>query len=264
MKLKIVSLGTALLCFAGSPLPASAQSGLGASSLLLAAPPFSYAGDKGPGFWDGINRACAGAHQSPINIDTHAVDPDTTLQPLDVTLAETSFTLENPEPGYTIQATAPKQNLNMLVHNGAAFTLRQFHFHTFSEHTLDGSHSEMELHAVFEDENAHYAVIGVLYRLGAKNLLLQKLIDAGLPEKTTSPKTEVSGLTLVLKGLGSYYTYQGGFTTPPCSEVVTWFVLKHPAELSPQQFEAFRKILGNDFRPTQSLNDRIVRATAPR
>ena len=264
MKLKIVSLGTALVWFIGSSIPALAQAGPGASSLVLTAPFFSYSGDKGPGFWDEINSACAGTHQSPINIETQSVDEDTTLKPLDLTLTETSFTLENPEPGYTIQATAPKQNPNMLVHNGTTFTLRQFHFHTLSEHTLDGRHSQMELHAVFEDENAHYAVIGVLYRMGKESRLLQKLIDAGLPEKTTSPKTEVKGLTLVFKGIGSYYTYHGSFTTPPCSEVVTWFVLKREAELSPQQFEAFRKILGNDFRPTQNLSDREVRATAPR
>jgi carbonic anhydrase len=40
---------------------------------------------------------------------------------------------------------------------------------------------------------------------------------------------------------------------------VTWIVLKKVAELSPQQFEAFRHILGNDFRPLQKRDGRVVR-----
>jgi carbonic anhydrase len=43
---------------------------------------------------------------------------------------------------------------------------------------------------------------------------------------------------------------------------VSWVVLKQWAELSPEQFEAFRTILGNDFRPLQKRNQRVVRATA--
>ncbi len=264
MKLNVVPLFTALASLIACSIPGFGQAGAPSSRSLVAGPNFSYAGDTGPGFWDEINSACAGTHQSPVNIDTRSVQEDTSLKPLDLTLAETSFTLENPQPGYTVQATAPAHNPNMLVLEGAAFTLRQFHFHTFSEHTLDGQHRGMELHAVFENENNHYAVVGVLYRIGRASRLLQTLIDAGLPQKTTSPKTEVKGLTLSLKGTENYYTYHGSFTTPPCSEIVTWFVLKREAELSQQQYDVFRKILGNDFRPAQNLNDRKILATASR
>ena len=44
---------------------------------------------------------------------------------------------------------------------------------------------------------------------------------------------------------------------------VTWFVLKGRAELSEEQFEAFRHVLGNNFRPLQKLNHRVARATVP-
>jgi hypothetical protein len=45
------------------------------------------------------------------------------------------------------------------------------------------------------------------------------------------------------------------------SETVNWFVLKRWAELSEEQLESFRKVLGNDFRPLQTRNGRVVKAT---
>ena len=58
-----------------------------------------------------------------------------------------------------------------------------------------------------------------------------------------------------------YYTYAGSLTTPPCTETVTWFVLREYAQLSSEQFDAFRHILGNNFRPLQKRNGRTVRST---
>ncbi|HEY4047659.1 MAG TPA: carbonic anhydrase family protein [Acidobacteriaceae bacterium] len=221
---------------------------------------FSYSGDTGPGFWDEINSACAmtsTSHQSPINIDETSVDPS--LTSLDTQLEKTSFTLKN--PGYTVVATP--QTAGTLYLNGTTFTLLQFHFHTLSEHTIKGKRSVMELHAVFEDANEHYAVIGVLYRIGRPNPFLAKILSAGLPEKTTSSEVTVNDLdlTTAFTDLSRYYTYSGSLTTPPCSETVTWLLLGKQSELSSSQFQEFRKVLGNDFRPLQAKNGRVVRSS---
>ncbi len=267
MKPKITLLWTLLASLLLYSMSVFAQSASGPSLLASGAPIFAYSGDTGPGFWAEINPACAAtpnSRQSPIDVRSAVEDPR--LAPLDLTLDGTSFTLNN--PGYTIQATAdPTQRArNVLIVDGTIFKLHQFHFHTLSEHTFKGRHTGMELHAVFEDASSHFAVIGVLYTIGRQSVLLEKLIEAGLPEKTKSPETTVNDLNLrdAFTDTASYYTYPGSFTTPPCSEIVTWFVLKREAQFSPQQFEAFRKILGNDFRPTQKLNDRVVRATLSR
>jgi carbonic anhydrase len=221
---------------------------------------FSYSGDTGPGFWDEGNSACAAtstSRQSPIDIDGAKVDQSQTA--LDTELGETSFTLTN--TGYTVVAnpeTAGTLNLN-----GTTFTLLQFHFHTLSEHTIKGEHSVMELHAVFQDADSHYAVIGVLYRIGEASPFLATILSAGLPEQTTSSAVTVSKLDLAtaFTDLSRYYTYSGSVTTPPCSETVTWFVLRQQAELSASQFEEFQKVLGNDFRPLQARNSRVVLAS---
>jgi len=224
---------------------------------------FSYNGDTGPGFWDEINSACAAtssSRQSPINIEDTRVDPS--LTPLDTQIEKTSFTLKN--PGYTVVATP--ETAGTLYLNGTTFTLLQFHFHTLSEHTIGGERSVMELHAVFEDPDGHYAVIGVLYRIGKSNPFLAKILSAGLPEKTTSSEVTVKDLDLAsaFTDLSRYYTYAGSLTTPPCSETVTWLVLKKQSELSASQYEEFRRVLGNDFRPLQAKNGRVVRSSPGR
>jgi carbonic anhydrase len=43
---------------------------------------------------------------------------------------------------------------------------------------------------------------------------------------------------------------------------VTWFVLHQYAQLSSEQFDAFRHILGNNFRPLQKQNGRTIRSTS--
>jgi carbonic anhydrase len=221
---------------------------------------FSYSGDNGPGFWDEINSTCAttsSSRQSPINITKTQVDQSLTR--LDTNLEGTTFTLTN--PGYTVKATPATSGT--LTLNGTKYTLLQFHFHTLSEHTINGSHGVMELHAVFQDENSTFAVIGVLYRIGKPNAFLTKILSAGLPQKTTSDAVTVSDLNLAnaFTNLSSYYAYSGSLTTPPCSETVTWLVLKQPAELSAAQYQKFRNVLGNDFRPPQAPNGRVVRTT---
>jgi len=47
-----------------------------------------------------------------------------------------------------------------------------------------------------------------------------------------------------------------------CTENVTWIVLKKQAKLSQDQWDSFRRILGNNFRPLQNRNDRMIRSTA--
>jgi carbonic anhydrase len=185
---------------------------------------------------------------------------DAKLEPLHVISTETTTVLTN--PGYTV---AGKMDiLPTLDLEGVTYSLVEFHFHTLSEHTVQGQRGVMELHVVFADPSKQkLAVIGVIYKVGKPNQFLQKMLSAGLPEKTTSAPVMVEGLNVAdaFTDLASYYNYPGSLTTPPCSETVNWFVLKRWAELSEEQFESFRKVLGNDFRPRQTRNGRVVKAT---
>jgi len=56
-----------------------------------------------------------------------------------------------------------------------------------------------------------------------------------------------------------YYTFSGSLTTPPCTENVTWYVLKHPVTLSAAEITEYSKLYRDDARPTQPSYDRAVR-----
>jgi len=123
----------------------------------------------------------------------------------------------------------------------------------------------MELHAVFADPASDKkAVIGMLYTIGKANRFIAELIADGLPKKSgnqvANPSTHIN-VGDALTNTARYYTYPGSLTTPPCSETVTWLVLHEFAQLSKNQFEAFRSILGNDFRPLQHRNGRTIRSS---
>ena len=227
----------------------------------MAASDFAYTGDKGPGFWGETSPACAptaASRQSPVDIDKVVLDFK--LQPLSVISTQSLTELTN--PGYTIVATPANRATTTI--NGVMYTLVQYHFHTLSEHTILGLHGVMELHAVFGDPSGtKLAVIGVIFRLGHTNRFLEHLLGNGLPEKTTSPAIAVENLNIedAFTDTASYFNYPGSLTTPPCSENVNWFVLQKWAELSEDQYDKFRKILGNDFRPLQQKNGRTVHAS---
>ena len=59
-----------------------------------------------------------------------------------------------------------------------------------------------------------------------------------------------------------YMTYKGSLTTPPCSEIVDWIMLKSTIPCSLAQKNAFVKIFGQNARPTQLLHGRNVTQTA--
>jgi carbonic anhydrase len=65
-------------------------------------------------------------------------------------------------------------------------------------------------------------------------------------------------LSQILPADRGYYTFTGSLTTPPCSEGVTWFVLKHPATISAEEIERFSQLYRDNARPTQPLYDRVV------
>src|SRR4029078_12317809 len=65
----------------------------------------------------------------------------------------------------------------------------------------------------------------------------------GPEQKLDDVKVDVTGL---LPNDRAYYTFAGSLTTPPCTEGITWFVLKTPAGLSQDQAEAFGKIYPRD------------------
>jgi carbonic anhydrase len=83
--------------------------------------------------------------------------------------------------------------------------------------------------------------------------------------KEKEKAVDVSGVSLNVNDLlpadHGYFTFAGSLTTPPCSEGVTWYVLKNQSSLSAEQLQAFAKIYPLNARPIQASNNREILET---
>jgi carbonic anhydrase len=106
------------------------------------------------------------------------------------------------------------------------------------------------------------AVVGVMVETGAENAMI-KLLSTDLP--TEIDEEYKSNLPVILSGLmpanKGYFYYPGSLTTPPCSEVVSWYVLKNPIQASSKQISAIQQIISENNRPAQPLSGRTIVST---
>jgi len=230
-------------------------------------PHWTYEGEEDPSHWASLSpefKMCgSGRQQSPIDIVTAAVTP---LQAgaagfeaarLDATDMRT-VPVDVVNNGHTIQVDAV--NSDVLVIGNDRYVFHQFHFHTPSEHTVDGRSYPLETHFVYKSAGGKLAVIGMLFEEGAENAALTPYWSR-MPKSAGPPVDLGKGGVDIRKILPTnlaVYRYSGSLTTPPCSEGVSWLFLKEHATASAAQIEAFRALMRHDNRPTQQLNGRAV------
>jgi carbonic anhydrase len=225
---------------------------------------WSYTEEGGPAGWAGLTpvyAACgSGKSQSPINIltNTSKGSPAWTLEykTTRLRIAHHEQVDELINNGHTIQVT-PEPG-SFLNYSGKRYDLEQFHFHTPSEHTIDGKHAPMEIHFVHQGEDQSLAVVGVLVMEGRHNANADQLIK-NLPnavgERKTHDSVQIDISLQVPKDVWAYH-YIGSLTTPPCTENVQWLVLQKPVEMDKKQLQAFSSRLKQNNRPIQPLNER--------
>ena len=105
-------------------------------------------------------------------------------------------------------------------------------------------------------------MVAVLLQEGGDNSLVRELwkdIPKEKDKEELFDQVQIDVSQLVPSDHG-YYTFSGSLTTPPCSEDVTWFVLKHPMTVSAAEIQQFSKLYRNDARPTQPSYNRTVLA----
>ncbi|MBX9838501.1 MAG: carbonic anhydrase family protein [Silvanigrellaceae bacterium] len=221
-------------------------------------PHWGYVGEHGPKEWGNLEPAtkpCSvGKRQSPIDINSSNIKENKSLPNLMFSYVSAPLKILN--NGHTIQMNYPKGS--KITIGGNSYDLLKFHFHTPSEHAIKGKRTELEVH--FVNKNADgLAVVGVLLKKGKKNSALAGMFS-NLPNKqgeVTVDKETMNPIELIPKDK-DYYTYPGSLTTPPCSEIVTWYVVKDQIEVSEDQIKNFKKIFAMNARSLQSLSQRIV------
>jgi carbonic anhydrase len=221
---------------------------------------WSYRGTDGPEHWSDLDKtfsACQlGHHQSPIDI--RASKP-ADLPPIQFAYQPTPLHIVN--NGHTIQVNyAPGSFITV---GDTRYQLTQFHFHHPSEERINGKGFEMVAHLVHAAPDGALAVVAVLLDPGAENPMLATLWQHLITHE--GPEQKLDDLLIDVTGLlpdnRAYYTFSGSLTTPPCTENVTWFVLKTPERIAKSQADAFGKIYPSNARPTQALYGRDVLAS---
>jgi carbonic anhydrase len=264
---------TAIVACQDSAVPATGSAPAPLDTLAAAPAPssarpvhWSYEGEAGPMNWGALSPVYAlckdGVGQSPIALTSGAAGTGGTWKfnygSTGLTLAHHEHVDELVDNGHTIQVNVEEGST--LTLNGKVYTLKQFHYHTPSEHTLDGKNLPMEMHMVHQDSAGGFAVVSVLFEEGRPNANIAKLV-ANLPAAkgdTVSVANERMDLELHLPSTERAFHYVGSLTTPPCSEQVEWLVLQDRITASTEQIAAFATRIGPNNRPVQDLHTREV------
>ena len=221
-------------------------------------PHWGYAGHEGPAHWGDLekgNVSCKlGKEQSPIDIKG-----GTKAQMPAIVFDYKSGPLKVINNGHTVQVNFDKGS--SIKVGDKHYDLLQTHFHTPSEELVNGKTYDMVWHLVHKSTEGKLAVVGVLVKAGARNSAIDT-VAANLPAQVgreQAVKGAVINPATLLPGNRGYYHFMGSLTTPPCSEGVSWYVLKTPIEASSEQIKKFGAIFGSNARPTQPLNARVVK-----
>lgn len=242
--------------------------------------------------WPREYPTCGGKRQSPINLQRKKVHYNPSLTALNLTGYEAQggeFPMIN--NGHTVQISLPP-TMRMTAPDGTEYTALQMHFHwggasseiSGSEHTIDGIRYVTEIHVVhYNSKYSSYdiaksepdglAVLAALIEVKdhTENTYYSDFISHLKNVKYAGQSTVLSGLDIqdmLPANLHHYYSYRGSLTTPPCTENVHWFVLADSVKLSRAQIwklensllDNQNKVLRNDYRRTQPLNNRVVEA----
>lgn len=159
------------------------------------------------------------------------------------------------------------------------FKLKEIRIHTPSEHSIDGKRFDAEMQLLHECNAktepacpvSKTMVVAVLMSKARTALdekspvFLETMIaDIGLLGGVWSQYVSLYAFDFgrvasALKPyLSRYFFFKGSLTAPPCSEDVTWFVLKDPMPIEQEHLDYFIKVQGKNARPLQPDNDRVI------
>jgi carbonic anhydrase len=222
---------------------------------------WTYEGPTGAEHWGDLDpgyAACkVGKEQSPIDIrNAEKAELPSLL------FAYRSGPLRIVNNGYTaVRVNYAPGNGNVLIVGNKRYELTQFHFHHPSEESVHGKRYDMVIHLMHESSDSKVVGVAVLLKAGRANATVQRLWEH--MQKTPGKEELIAGVEVDPAGLlprdTSYYTYMGSLTAPPCTEGVTWLVLRNPLDISADEIGAFAALYPHDIRPLQPLNGRVVK-----
>lgn len=246
--------------------------GLGALTTVQAQPSTGPAWDYSNTAWTIGDCAPSIGNQSPINIQRTATVEGSTLSP------PQTFSFD--PQGFPDSASTAAIQSGLLIndrtwsvawdwHNNATdeyglvigdriYRLREYHYHSPSEHLIDGNHYDMEAQHVHfcdgpscqtPDPNDEILVVSVFLQVGAPNPYLESFWNQFHSGSETAISDMASPYTSFMPTDKSYYSYLGSTTTPPCATNVQWILMQNPVEMSREQLDAYHTSVNTLSQP---------------
>lgn len=212
----------------------------------------------------GLNH---GLIQSPINILTKGLK-SASRHDIEVTSVHDDKATAVVNKGHTIELEFDPGT--EVAFDGKEYDFIQAHFHTPSEHQIDGMTFPMEMHFVCEHKEQNealpeYFVLAIFFKMGEENKFIEGFIDL-IPEHENDTVSLANNAVFINDLVGpinpdrEYYHYKGSLTTPPFTETVNWLILREIVEASPEQIRIINDLEGNNARHVQARFERRIEA----
>ncbi|WFL76916.1 carbonic anhydrase family protein [Altererythrobacter arenosus] len=229
-----------------------ATASLAAAPALAADKDWKFGDGQMPERWSTVNSdyaICdAGLMQSPVDLGQAKARGEITVS---TNYGETGGTLAVSDQKLQVDFPA-----GMHMHSGDKhFNLIQVHFHTPSEHAINGKRYPLVAHFVHATDKGELGVLGVMFEEGDANPALGAIGNALSSGNGSALNLDAS--EMIPDDL-SVYRYMGSLTTPPCSEGVNWHVAEEVMEASAEQIAAMAGSLGPTARSLQPLGNRLL------
>ncbi|RLN07429.1 alpha carbonic anhydrase 1, chloroplastic-like [Panicum miliaceum] len=232
---------------------------------------FGYSGSTGPNYWGSLSpnfTLCSkGMNQSPIDIVKDKAVYNPQLEPLERDYTATNASIVDNVFNIALRYNDTAETVKV---GGIKYKLKQLHWHSPSEHTVNGQRFAMELHMVHFTEDGNITVVAILYRYGKPDPFLFQIneqlaelhAEGCKAEKGDPVPVGVVEMTELKQGGDRYYRYVGSLSAPPCTENVIWNILAEVREMSKEQAADLMAPLEGSYRhnsrPLQPLNGRMV------
>ncbi|XP_066157232.1 carbonic anhydrase 6-like isoform X2 [Euwallacea fornicatus] len=224
--------------------------------------------------WTGVCQT--GSFQSPVNLDASSSIQYRTISPLalrnvgyfhDVVVGNNGHTV-------TVSLDCPKSAKPNI--SGAllleSYILDSMHFHWPSEHTINGKYYDLEAHLVFYDQRHSDLNAALLepFAISVVGILFQAIADAAknVARRVGQSAPVIKGINLgdlFPNDIQKFFTYNGSLTTPPCTETVTWFVMRDTPYILQDDLARISRIYTEEGeqlrcinRKRQKLNGRAI------
>jgi len=204
--------------------------------------------------WGGL--CYTGEAQSPIDLpDVREVETQSELVDSMEYMALDTLGQDN---GHTLLWTATQPNYGYIKLDGTKYRLIQFHMHSPSEHTFNGKRYDLEIQFEHQSHRGTFTVVSMLCEQAPYNHSTPafNMLRASFTEEIRlNPEMMFDRIYT-----NKYFMYQGSFTSPPCTEGVSWIVLTDICQVDRDflQFISQFDSMKNNYRDIQEIEDRGI------